>query len=75
MSRTSFAKCFLCFWIFGISTCSNTGVGEEEKAHRITAALGRQRSPSHPSSGMHKAPRSQCTCAKTPLLKEASFGQ
>lgn len=23
MSSTNFAKCFLCFWIFGISTCSN----------------------------------------------------
>lgn len=27
MSSTSFAKCFLCFWMFGISTCSNTGSG------------------------------------------------
>lgn len=25
ISSTSFAKCFLCFWIFGISTCNNTG--------------------------------------------------
>lgn len=42
MSSTSFAKCFLCFWIFGISTCSNTRVEEEKKKHGITAALERQ---------------------------------
>lgn len=29
MSSTSFAKCFLCFWIFGISTCSTTQEWEE----------------------------------------------
>lgn len=27
MSSTSFAKCFLCFWMFGISTCSDTRNG------------------------------------------------
>ena len=29
MSSTSFAKCFLCFWMFGISTCSSTQEREE----------------------------------------------
>lgn len=31
MSRTSLAKCFLCFWMLGMSTCKRIKVSAERK--------------------------------------------
>lgn len=43
MSSTSFAKCFLCFWIFGISTCSNTQEQEEINIPGEASGVGHTR--------------------------------
>ena len=40
MSSTSFAKCFLCFWMFGISTCSNTQEREETNIPGEASGVG-----------------------------------